>query len=1071
MAMDGERAAQLVAHHPKLWHTLEGKEIKGNLYLAVLERRRRRGYSSARPLAPQPVLNERAKERLPRSLDLRQLVADTLIVLRRWLDGDSPDPASIANVVSHLNDAFFELQTLLGEDPPASAQSFRNPQSRAYPKALITRKPTKVCDIILDTRVVELFVEAIALAEQARLATPDDKQQQQREFETMSYLLILLLRTFIAQATSIDSCMEICQNERFLAAMFHIFSQTNTWGPVLEITENFLNFYTNGYLLPPMVFKPEKDAIRAVMFSRLVSLSLFDHERNKEASARLLAASRGHKFQKTEARAKFLAIIEKNIDTCIAPETNLFHLLVDAISFPGSSSGLLPASVDMSCFQLITRIHNAGCFHNFSQNLEQYAVAPLPIYTAPEPTHPYINNDGQVEGTSAESDLPEASSWAPWHSELAQLAPGALQPLRLLDAKASAELERQSAGSAPPAPSAVAPPGTFHGSPFGFASSSPLGLASTVSGAASAATAPEGALSHPASPPTKTPALGSLGGGWVPTGPEQSKSKAGNSAMALLHALLGGHSSDDEDDQSKQSASAAADTGMDEALDGDNDDDGDGDGRSMLGDADVDEVFHSVLRQTAKRMKNLKLPGFVMSHKPTLGVSTLDCRACSRFMQVNDNASLPEFQTVLLSVCMADVFAVFLHMLQRDTRRATVQKLLVEHDFINRVCYLFDYFQWGSDMQHAPDHRAHGPDCTCTPDATFKLQYLRCLQLFCEWQHGADFRSLLLTHAETKLVEELSTMAGGLDRSYRLPSFFLVEKHRCTTPTGLIFRIAQAFYITPPTSPTFGGVCGTLESSVRRAPEGIKVWLTHLGVVKRAIHNIFELAPQAETHMQNFQAQFDFLSEFLRFSPFAFLAFDKMLGKEGLSEFMKIVAENIVASSMFVRSSFASLSRFATLDTPLAREALDTRWARLMMTPATQYFLVRTLLLAVDIPNVSLDNVCCLNTVFIFFLLHKKANTLAQALQSINAIDNSSPLLLSKLKHYSYLWPLYYQARKLDRESLEYSSGTAIDIWFSFISELSGSDSEPNSLAAGLAKAKNITGKSGQSSTPAAPAV
>ena len=377
------------------------------------------------------------------------------------------------------------------------------------------------------------------------------------------------------------------------------------------------------------------------------------------------------------------------------------------------------------------------------------------------------------------------------------------------------------------------------------------------------------------------------------------------------------------------------------------------------------------------------------------------------------------------------------------------------------------------------DWETRGRGCACDPESALRIQFLRLLHNFVSRESpNLVNKRLLLTPAE---LESVGVMEGGTPPS---------DSCGDGGAQGLLAKVVRVMLKQPAESQYRFWLSTCIEAFLRGSSPPHQAFVAQTGLLQMLVHEIAPLhAARSFQHVQPPQPSFDLLGELLKFHPTILSRFDALLSEgDRLARLMAVARANLVDSNVFLRALVLSFSSFGlgaseevvvsqrydddndqhdkkrghllnsglidvTIGERVERKTAiaaaverrtDTAMVVVQPEELCNYGVAQSLLdqrvailsglmSVVSIHDISQENICCLNTALLFFIVARDARGLLTALMHhahAHARQNFRSLL--------QFWQAYYCAPQKARDcaSLEFSSSVPFRIWDRVVTEL-----------------------------------
>ncbi|TNM88413.1 hypothetical protein fugu_004667 [Takifugu bimaculatus] len=261
---------------------------------------------------------------------------------------------------------------------------------------------------------------------------------------------------------------------------------------------------------------------------------------------------------------------------------------------------------------------------------------------------------------------------------------------------------------------------------------------------------------------------------------------------------------------------------------------------------------------------------------------------------------LPQSMKIVHEIMYKLEVLYVLCVLLMGRQRNQVHKMLAEFRLIPGLNNLFDKLIWRKFT--ASNHVVHGQNenCDCSPEISFKIQFLRLLQSFSDHHEN---KYLLLNSQELNELSAISMKAN-------IPEVeALVNTDRslvCDGKKGLLTRILTVMKREPPDSSFRFWQARAVESFLR----GATSYADQMFLLKRGLleHILFCIIDSGCTSRDVLQSYFDLLGELMKFNIDAFKRFNKYVNTpEKFQTFLTQINSSLVDSNMLVRCIVLSL--------------------------------------------------------------------------------------------------------------------------------------------------------------------
>ncbi|XP_019734915.1 transient receptor potential cation channel, subfamily C, member 4 associated protein a [Hippocampus comes] len=371
-------------------------------------------------------------------------------------------------------------------------------------------------------------------------------------------------------------------------------------------------------------------------------------------------------------------------------------------------------------------------------------------------------------------------------------------------------------------------------------------------------------------------------------------------------------------------------------------------------------------------------------------------------------------------------------------QRNQVHKMLAEFRLIPGLNNLFDKLIWRKLT--LSNHVVHGQNenCDCSPEISFKIQFLRLLQSFSDHHEN---KYLLLNSQE---LNELSAISMKAD----IPEVeALVNTDRslvCDGKKGLLTRLLAVMKKEPPDSSFRFWQARAVESFLR----GATSYADQMFLLKRGLleHILFCIIDSGCTSRDVLQSYFDLLGELMKFNIDAFKRFNKYVNTpEKFQTFLTQINSSLVDSNMLVRCIVLSLDRFQsqTEDVKVVEVLSECCLLSYMARMENRLAFLFRLVNIINVQTLTQENVSCLNTSLVILMLARRKAKLPfylNALREKEYAEKYPGCLLNNFRNLLRFWQCHYLNKDKDSTCLENSSCIPFSYWKETVSVLLGSD-------------------------------
>lgn len=186
--------------------------------------------------------------------------------------------------------------------------------------------------------------------------------------------------------------------------------------------------------------------------------------------------------------------------------------------------------------------------------------------------------------------------------------------------------------------------------------------------------------------------------------------------------------------------------------------------------------------------------------------------------------------------------------------------------------------------------------------------------------------------------------------------------------SGLIIKLLHKLYTAPKNSSYIFAICTFFETYLRGVNPFVQVFFTLGGLLDHLL--VQQIREQEENSKMITQIYFDLLGELVKFNTFTLACMDSILISRSLPlQFEQVINKNLVDSNVFVRSCLLTDFYHKELGSPKNSEKVEFGSPTLTSVKRDIKRTCKDLIEAVTPKNISYENLCCVNTVFIIALL------------------------------------------------------------------------------------------------------
>uniref|UniRef100_A0A8C1IEX4 Transient receptor potential cation channel, subfamily C, member 4 associated protein a n=1 Tax=Cyprinus carpio TaxID=7962 RepID=A0A8C1IEX4_CYPCA len=367
---------------------------------------------------------------------------------------------------------------------------------------------------------------------------------------------------------------------------------------------------------------------------------------------------------------------------------------------------------------------------------------------------------------------------------------------------------------------------------------------------------------------------------------------------------------------------------------------------------------------------------------------------------------LPQSMKIVHEIMYKVEVLYVLCVLLMGRQRNQVHKMLAEFRLIPGLNNLFEKLIWRKYT--TSNHVVHGQNenCDCSPEISFKIQFLRLLQSFSDHHEN---KYLLLNAQELNELSAISLKAN-------------IPEVEALVNTDRNIRICL--------------VCVFKEFS-RTARLFLQV---------RRWHILFCIIDSGCKSRDVLQSYFDLLGELMKFNIDAFKRFNKYVNtEEKFQVFLTQINSSLVDSNMLVRCIVLSLDRFEsqTEDVKVVEVLSECCLLSYMARVENRLSFLFRLVNIINVQTLTQENVSCLNTSLVVLMLARRRGKLPfylNALREKEYAEKYPGCLLNNFHNLLRFWQHHYLNKDKDSTCLENSSCIPFSFWKETVSVLLGED-------------------------------
>ncbi|XP_023654518.1 short transient receptor potential channel 4-associated protein isoform X2 [Paramormyrops kingsleyae] len=398
---------------------------------------------------------------------------------------------------------------------------------------------------------------------------------------------------------------------------------------------------------------------------------------------------------------------------------------------------------------------------------------------------------------------------------------------------------------------------------------------------------------------------------------------------------------------------------------------------------------------------------------------------------------LPQSMKIVHEIMYKVEVLYVLCVLLMGRQRTQVHKMLAEFRLIPGLNNLFDKLIWRKQTSNRVLH-GQNQNCDCSPEISFKIQFLRLLQSFSDHHEN---KYLLLNSQE---LNELSAICQKAD----IPEVeALANTDRslvCDGKKGLLTRLLGVMKKEPPDSSFRFWQARAVESFLRGATSyADQIFLLKRGLLEHILFCIIDSGCKSRDVLQSY---FDLLGELMKFNIDAFKRFNKYVNtEEKFQIFLNQINSSLVDSNMLVRCIVLSLDRFEsqTDDVKVVEVLSECCLLSYMSHVENRLSLLFRLINIINVQTLTQENVSCLNTSLVVLMLARRRGKLSFYLNALREKEYSERYpgcLLNNFHQLLRFWQRHYLNKDKDSTCLENSSCIPFSYWKETVSVLLSPD-------------------------------
>ncbi|KAJ8412000.1 hypothetical protein AAFF_G00142670 [Aldrovandia affinis] len=383
-------------------------------------------------------------------------------------------------------------------------------------------------------------------------------------------------------------------------------------------------------------------------------------------------------------------------------------------------------------------------------------------------------------------------------------------------------------------------------------------------------------------------------------------------------------------------------------------------------------------------------------------------------------------------------------------QRNKVQKMLAEFRLIPGLNNLFDKLIWRKYTTSTHILHSQNQNCDCSPEISFKIQFLRLLQSFSDHHEN---KYLLLTCQELNELSAISLEAN-------IPEVeALVNTDRslvCDGKKGLLTRLLMVMKREPLDSSFRFWQARAVESFLRGTTSyADQIFLLNRGLLEHILSCIIDSGCRSRDVLQSY---FDLLGELMKFNISAFKRFNKYVNtEEKFQVFLTQINSSLVDSNMLVRCIVLSLDRFQSQmdDIEVIEVLSECSLLSYMSRVENRLSFLFRLINIINVQTLTQENVSCLNTSLVVLMLARRKGKLPSFLSALREKEYAEKYpgsLLNNFHNLLHFWQRHYLTKHYltkdkDCTSLENSSCIPFSYWKETVSVLLSTENTACSVA------------------------
>ncbi|XP_051516775.1 short transient receptor potential channel 4-associated protein-like [Myxocyprinus asiaticus] len=397
---------------------------------------------------------------------------------------------------------------------------------------------------------------------------------------------------------------------------------------------------------------------------------------------------------------------------------------------------------------------------------------------------------------------------------------------------------------------------------------------------------------------------------------------------------------------------------------------------------------------------------------------------------------LPQSMKIVHEIMYKVEVLYVLCVLLMGRQRNQVHRMLAEFRLLPGLNNLFDKLIWRKQPSSHVLHQQN-QNCDCSPEISFKIQFLRLLQSFSDHHEN---KYLLLSGQELNELSDIYVNAN----IFEMEALNNTDRNLvCDGKKGLLTRLISVMKKEPIDSSFRFWQARAVESFLRGTPTyADQVFLLRRGLLEHILYCIIDSGCKSHDVLQSY---FDLLGELMKFNIDAFKRFNKYVNtEEKFQMFLTQINNSLVDSNMLVRCIILSLDHFEsqTNDMKVVEVFSECRLLSYMAQMENRLTFLFRLINIVNVQTLTQENVSCLNTSLVILMLARRRGKLPfylSALREKEYTEKYPGYLLNNFHNLLRFWQHHYLNKDKDSTCLENSSCIPFTYWKETVSVLLGS--------------------------------